>query len=416
MLAASWLSRRAAGRSQAGREARDLAAGEAPRRRINEMRGRTIVRLFGMDVFSTGFFQAVFDPDGALLRVDLAVEDAPTADLCDLAILAGPSAKGRSESKKPLNLGCFFDPGSLGSSSPPAPSKASHSSTFTRHRIPSSPATSTRRLSAGCRCQTICESISARNNTTGGAGGGGNDMAAWAPSEETGSNNPAGSFGSILSVIVAYHRSLGAYPLVEGEPRRTKVIQQSDGPVEYPHAIARHLDPSFYSDLEQCHVAFLFTAGQAMEGVFQIRRGLDVWVVLLPPSRKLGLGNLRHLFLDGCSAFTFRRDPQTAHLVKTWIQQAPADGLRTVCGSDGGASGLDRNGWRYFGYYNKGESISDSWAFAALDEYVENCPATAAYGSTTREALGSLLTGRFNDQRAEAKAVAISLWAGSAVP
>ena len=102
--------------------------------------------------------------------------------------------------------------------------------------------------------------------------------------------------------------------------------------------------------------------------------------------------------------------------MKTWIEQAPADGLRTVCGSDGGDSGLDRNGWRYFGYYNKGESISDSWAFALLDEYVENCPATAAYGSTTREALGSLLTGRFNDQRAEAKAVAISLWAGSAVP
>ena len=138
-------------------------------------------------------------------------------------------------------------------------------------------------------------------------------------------------------------------------------------------------------------------------------------MVLLPPSRKLGVGNLRHLFLDG-----WQRSPSAvsrrAHLVKTWIEQAPADGVRTVCGIDGNATGLDRDGWRYFGYYNKGESVSDSWAFGYLDEYIENCPVTAAYGSTTREALGSLLTGRFTDQRAEAKAVAISDRAGLAVP
>jgi hypothetical protein len=215
-----------------------------------------------------------------------------------------------------------------------------------------------------------------------------------------------------------HHVSLGAYGLVEGEPRQTTPIPQPDGrPVRYPFAIGRHFDPSFYRDLEQCHVAFLFTYGRTFEGVFQVRRGWEVLVVLLPPSRKLGVDHLRHLFLDGCGAFTFRRGNPAlqAHLVKTWIEQAPADGLRTVCGSDGGLGG-DRGGWRYFGYYNKGESISDSWAFADLDEYVENCPVTAAFGSTTREALGTLLTGRFTDQRAEAKAVAISVWAGSAVP
>jgi hypothetical protein len=102
--------------------------------------------------------------------------------------------------------------------------------------------------------------------------------------------------------------------------------------------------------------------------------------------------------------------------VKTWIEQAPVDGVRTVCGGDGGNSDVDRGGWRYFGYYNKGESVSDSWALALLDEWVENCPVTAAFGSTTREALETLLTGRFNDQRAAAKAVAISVWSGSAVP
>jgi hypothetical protein len=137
-------------------------------------------------------------------------------------------------------------------------------------------------------------------------------------------------------------------------------------------------------------------------------------VVLAPPSQRLGVGKLRHLFLDGCAAFTFRRERQSAHLMKTWIREAPVNGLRTVCGVDGEASLLDRSGWRFFGHYNKGESVSDSWAFALLDEYVENCPATAAYGNTTREAAKSLLAGRFSDEKAQPKAVAISIWSGSA--
>ena len=70
------------------------------------------------------------------------------------------------------------------------------------------------------------------------------------------------------------HRSLGAYRLVEGEPRQTKVIQHSDGPVKYPHAVGRHLDASFYRDLEQCHVAFVFTHGGPIDGVYQVQRGL----------------------------------------------------------------------------------------------------------------------------------------------
>jgi len=74
------------------------------------------------------------------------------------------------------------------------------------------------------------------------------------------------------------------------------------------------------------------------------------------------------------------------------------NGLRTVCGADGEAALWDRGGWRFFGHYNKGESISDSRAFAMLDEFVDNCPATAAYGKTTSEA------------------VAISLWSGSKTP
>jgi hypothetical protein len=186
--------------------------------------------------------------------------------------------------------------------------------------------------------------------------------------------------------------------------------------MQYPYAVSQTFKAAFYRDLEQCHVAFLFTHGGPIQGVYQVRRGLDAWVKLAPPPRKLGVGKLRHLFLDGCAAFTYRRDPRAAHLVKTWIRQAPVNGLRTVCGVDGEASLLDRGGWRFFGHYNKGESVSDSWAFALLDEFVENCPVTAAYGKTTSEAVESLFRGRFTDEKAQPKAVAISIWSGSGTP
>jgi hypothetical protein len=186
--------------------------------------------------------------------------------------------------------------------------------------------------------------------------------------------------------------------------------------MQYPHAISQTFKEPFYTDLEQCNVAFIFSHGGPIQGSYQVRAGLDVWAKLAPAGRQLGIGKLRHLFLDGCAAFTYLREPKAAHMVKTWIRQAPVNGLQTVCGVDGGASLLDRGGWRFFGYYNKGESISDSWALALLDEFVENCPATAAYGKTASEALDSLLHGRFTDEKAQAKAVAISVWSGSSTP
>jgi hypothetical protein len=75
---------------------------------------------------------------------------------------------------------------------------------------------------------------------------------------------------------------------------------------------------------------------------------------------------------------------------------------------------LERGGWRFFGHYNKDDSISDSWAFAMLDEFVENCLATAAYGATINEAVETLVRGRFTDEKAQATAVAISVWSGGA--
>jgi hypothetical protein len=50
-----------------------------------------------------------------------------------------------------------------------------------------------------------------------------------------------------------------------------------------------------------------------------------------------------------------------------------------------------------------------------LDEFIENCPATAGYGNTTQSAVESLLAGRFSDEKAQPNAVAISIWSGSAV-
>jgi hypothetical protein len=163
---------------------------------------------------------------------------------------------------------------------------------------------------------------------------------------------------------VLYHRSLASYETIQGSPRQTKVIPQSDGPVEYPHAIGQVFKAAFYTDLEECNVPFLFTHGGPIQAIYPVRRGLDVWVMLTPPPRRLGVGKLRRPFLDGCAAFTFRREPESAHLVNTWIRQTPVNGVRTVCGVDGGASLLDRSGWRFLGHFNRGESVSDSWAFA----------------------------------------------------
>ena len=107
-LAASWLPAERLGSLKPAVKRETLLLAKLPGGAISEMRGRTIVRFLGQD---GGFFQAVFDPESALLRVDLAVADAPTLDLCDLAILARLSAKGKPAIKTPLNLGCFFDPG-----------------------------------------------------------------------------------------------------------------------------------------------------------------------------------------------------------------------------------------------------------------------------------------------------------------
>jgi hypothetical protein len=381
-----------------------------PDGQINEMAGRTLVRLRGQDEFDTGYFQAVFDPSGALLRVDLALADTRTADYCNLALLARLPAHKKAKDDKPLALGCFFDPdeyrfeitalsveGERFLDSYRGANPFGHDD-FDLHRPHQ---VSARHYRESEDYHWWCWAWWQRYGRVGGFRGNWlkkSGKAGWEYSQHQ----------------VLHHRSLASYSLIEGSPRQTKVIERpNEPPVEVPHAVNRHLEPAFYRDLEQCHIAFMFSHGGRIGDSYQMLRGLDVWVVLMPGSGKLGTGNLRHLFLSGCAAFNYRNDRATEHLERTWIRRAPADGLRTVSGADGGAGMLDRGGWRYFGYYNKGEAISDSWAFSLLDEGFENWPATAAYGATPSEAIESLLRGRFSDQKIDARAVAISLWAGS---
>ena len=209
-----------------------------------------------------------------------------------------------------------------------------------------------------------------------------------------------------------HHRSLRDYALVGGEPTQTNSIRQSDGRVyEYPFAELAQLAPAFYDDLEQCHVAVLNTHGGQINGRYRFRRGYDVWVEFRPPmGRGLGSGDLRHLFLEGCSGLTYQHPPSEAVLLSTWMQSAMSDGVATICGVDGEYVALDRNGWRFFGRYHKGDSISDAWGLGIIDECERNAPATTAFGATRGAALETLLDGRFAPQRAEAHWAAASVW------
>ena len=187
------------------------------------MRGRTIVRFLGQD---GGFFQAVFDPETALLRVDLAVADAPTLDLCDLAILARLSAKGKPAIKTPLNLGCFFDPGeyrfeinAFAVEGEPFLDLYQELNPLARRiRLEGSPPGVGARLSRLARLSILVLDVVGAIRPRGRL-----------PGKLSRTTRP-GRMGVSQHRLVQ-HRSLGAYRLVEGEPRQTKVIQHSDGPV-----------------------------------------------------------------------------------------------------------------------------------------------------------------------------------------
>ena len=232
----------------------------------------------------TGYFQAVFDPESALLRVDLALADAPTMDLCDLAVLARLSGQGEARGEKPLNLGCFFDPGeyrfeinAFAVEGEPFLDLYQAANPFGRddfdlkapHRV------SVRDYRAVARLPLVVLGLVGTIWPRGRL-----------PGKLARKTRP-GRMG-VSSASAGSPSFAGSVSARRGRTAQTKVIQHSDGPVKYPHAVSRHLDASFYRDLEQCHVAFVFTHGGPIDGVYQVRRGLDVWVVLLPPAAEAG--------------------------------------------------------------------------------------------------------------------------------
>jgi hypothetical protein len=164
----------------------------------------------------------------------------------------------------------------------------------------------------------------------------------------------------------------------------------------------------FYDDLESCHVAMINTHGGPIRSdrigrkTFQFLRSPDQWAALHEVGDAgLGVGRLRHLLLETCSNMNwrnaFRNDPNT--LITDFMTSHIADGVRTIAGFDGCRWGDKVTGWRFFGYYNQGESISQAWINMALDEAECHMPVVVAYGATEEEAAGILFDGRFSTLR-----------------
>jgi hypothetical protein len=79
-----------------------------------------------------------------------------------------------------------------------------------------------------------------------------------------------------------------------------------------------------------------------------------------------------------------------------------AEGIRTIGGFDGGRIGGETTGWRFFGHYHLGESISQAWINMALEEYECNAPVMLAYGTSENNAAETLFDGRFTKTRVHA--------------
>jgi len=109
------------------------------------------------------------------------------------------------------------------------------------------------------------------------------------------------------NITVGGHNCLTNYTLVGGEPTNFTEHVFTDGSTGVvPFVTGAKLEPEFYSDLEASHAALITTHGGPINDVYQFRRGFDVWVTLhVPGDDGLGVGNLRHLFLEGCASINY---------------------------------------------------------------------------------------------------------------
>lgn len=213
----------------------------------------------------------------------------------------------------------------------------------------------------------------------------------------------------IPNASVQVHADLRDYLLLE-PPERIKEFKMCDEE-KYPfwHSVGNKLEQQFFDDLESAQVAMINTHGGPLESLrigrhtFQFMRNYDEWVTLHEPGDDaLGTGLLRHLFLETCSGLNWRNNfkDHVKNLVSDWMSAGVADGLRTVGGFDGGRIGGQVTGWRFFGHYHKGESISQAWFNMGLEEFDCNVPIMVAYGTTEQDAAATLFDGRFSHSRA----------------
>jgi hypothetical protein len=214
--------------------------------------------------------------------------------------------------------------------------------------------------------------------------------------------------------VQVFHHPLKDYRLIGGEPSELKTFTLSDNrDYQFPTATSKQLETKFRSDLEQCTVGVFLTHGGPLSDVLQLRRGLDVWFIPGSQQIKFGTGKLRHLFFNSCGAMESFKGKEEGNryltLFKEWIPARFVQGLRTACGMDGNADTSGQSGWRFFGPYNQGNSISDAWRRSAINESRTNAPVTVSYGATPIEALSTLLDGRFASERVE------PLWSSSSV-
>lgn len=207
----------------------------------------------------------------------------------------------------------------------------------------------------------------------------------------------------IPDVKVQVHANLEDYETEDGH--HITIVTTCDDE-EYPfwHSSGNKLKKPFYDDLESCHVAMINTHGgpiwshRSGRDTFQFMRNYDEWVALRDVGDDgLGKGKLRHLFLETCSPMNFRNNWRAApkNLIPDWMTAGVADGIRTVSGFDGGRMGGQVTGWRFFGHYHTGESISQAWFNMGLEEYSCNVPIMVAYGTTEEDAAHTLFDGRF---------------------
>jgi hypothetical protein len=215
------------------------------------------------------------------------------------------------------------------------------------------------------------------------------------------------------TIDIAVHADLGDYELLDDwtlEWQKT-CDTTDDYPVLFPfwHSEGNKLEQKFYDDLESCHVVMINTHGGPISShrsgrpTFQFMSKRDNWVALRDDGDDgLGKGRLRHLFLETCSNMNWRNNwrGQPKTLAADWLNDEVADGIRTAAGFDGGRTGWHVTGWRFFGSYNRGESVSQSWINMALEENECHAPIVVAYGATKQDAAETLFDGRFSKTRA----------------